>query len=391
LIQKPAPIPKPKSILSAKRVQEPEEDEEPKETTLDLDSFTQMLMTGETPRKKKMGQKRIKFSDQVSIEPTMPKQVQPVKIDLSLPMDQLMKNMPNKQQEPINEEEELKDIQVDRFQNIKNVDSALIHGTPSNIPSIFFDEVLSGTSSPSLEQPTPLAPNHTGPVRLLSPSHTGPVTMTNGLQESMNVDYFSSRNHHIDSSHSLQPTRTGSLSSSVRQSSPLYQSSSPMHNTPPPPPERRLRYSSSPQPADHQVTLEQLAQATLPNNNLTPAPPPPRITSPNRQPSPMTPAPPPPRRRGSSQPPLPPPNIRSVSSPLYAQQNSYPQQNSVIQQNGDQQRPPLPPKIARNNTTNSHDPYPMYQQQNRSGSTGNILNDLKRLQNEVDRLSLHRD
>lgn len=395
-ILSPAPIPKPKSILSAKRVQDVEEEEEEDEPRpkdkFDLDSFTQMLMTGETPKKKKkVGRRRIKFSDQVSVEPAMPKPVEPVKIDLSLPMDQLLKTMPHHAHNEtptivVNEEEELKDMHMDRFQNIKNVDSALIHGTPSNIPSIFFDEMNNspGMVSPQMEYPEPLAPSHTGPVRLMSPSHTGPVafpSMMNG---------YISPNYEVNPSQALAPTMTGSLSSSMRNTQ---ATSSPQNGAtlaPPAPPQRRLRSSSSPNPVEHAtVTLEQFANATMPSqapqqqyqphNTLPPPPPPPpqRIASPNRIASPSAPAPPPSRRRGVSHPPPVPPG-RSTPSPSFQQQQQYPQQHQY------EQPPALPPKTP----LNGYSPYGQ-NNANGSGSAVDILDNLKALQNEVDRMNIY--
>lgn len=393
LIAQPAPIPQPRSILSVKRVQEEEEEAGATETKFDLDSFTQMLMTGEQPRKKKAGQKRIKFSDQVSVEPTKPVTVEPVRLDKNLPMEQLLKQQRESQharqlqlqQQAQPEEEVEKD---DRFSHI-SVDSALIHGHSANIPSVFFDR--SATSSPMTDQS----------IRLLSPNHTGPVLpMSSGISggQSMMNGYLSP-NYEPDTSR-LQPTMTGSLSASMR--------SGMSPPAPPAPPARRARSASSPE----HVTLEQLAMATMrptapprissltaPSRSLMSSPtshtstlipsstggPSIRLTSPNPAP------PPPPKRRGVSQPP--PVPIRATPSPI--------------------SRPPLPPKTPldgyngshggsynehNNNNYNTNNSisnggnngnYPYAFQQNGSGSTVEILDDLKALQNEVDRLQMN--
>lgn len=426
LIKDPAPIPKPRSILSAKRVQDADDQEDdvpangkPKDK-FDLDSFTEMLMTGETPRKKKKnrkGHRRIQFSDQVSVEPTRTSQVEPVKIDLSLPMDQLMKSMPKKEAPTVvvSEDDDLPDVPVDTFQHIKNVDSALIHGTPSNIPSVFFDEVYR-SPSPNVEQPDPMIPNITGPVRLLSPSHTGPgiplhasSTGPNMNSHSM-IDGLLSPNYEaLRSQAALSPSMTGSLTSSMRSHQQQVQQQQQTHVpqrllSPPVPPARRARSLSQPEAVGH-VTLEQLAQATLPHETSQhslkpPMPPPERMASPNRVSSPLAPAPPPPRRRGMSltqQQQQPAPPSRSTPSPSLQQQQEQQQLNGFAQHflpdppqqysNGVQQAPALPPKIPMVQNT-SNNPYGGHLTAN-SGSAVNILDDLKALQNEVDRLHLY--
>ncbi|ONH66637.1 Protein SCD5 [Cyberlindnera fabianii] len=457
LISQPAPIPKPKSILSAKRMKDVEEDDDNDEGELshssatgqgqsfDLDSFTQMLLTGQNPdqqhkKKKKGPTKRIKFSDQVSVEPSAPKNVEPVKIDMSLPMDQLLNRMPKKDTQsttPVNEEEELKEMgdSFSNFQHVKNVDSALIHGTPSNIPSIFFDEV--NNPSPRVQSPSPdqaglrplapnhtgpvlpMAPNHTGPVRLLSPNHTGPVPFTNSLLQPNMTGTSSPQNGYLSPNYTgtvegMQPSITGTLSPRVP---------SPRNQTPVPP-QRRSRSASSPVPGERHVSLEQLEQAAMSNTPVTSNPSPSsqqqnlaaptlaelqaqqqtqRISSPN------APAPPPPRRRGASQPPPPPPPRSSGPSPI---------------------PPPLPPKIqltgtepqsGYNQNNNYLQPqstgyiqpqstgYPQYQQQQQQQqqqtngfahdgqynhnirSATDILGDLKALQTEVDRLQYYQN
>ncbi|GME77467.1 unnamed protein product [Ambrosiozyma monospora] len=196
LIKVTAPIPKPISIMSRKRLKDENDNDDldtnehnaGPEKKLDLDSFTQFLLTGErpSPKKKAKNSKKVKFSDQVGIEPTpaaVPEATAASNtIDFSLPMDQLLERMKGGNgsnvlkpvvTQPIeeNEEEELKDMQdsINHFQHV-TVDSASIHGTPSTIPSIFFNPMnnspnvdlspqVTGSSAPVMQ---PLAPNLTG-------------------------------------------------------------------------------------------------------------------------------------------------------------------------------------------------------------------------------------
>ncbi|GME84914.1 unnamed protein product [Ambrosiozyma monospora] len=107
LIKVTAPIPKPISIMSRKRLKDDNDNDdsdtnEPNtspEKKLDLDSFTQFLLTGErpSPKKKAKNSKKVKFSDQVGVEPTRATVSEATAasntIDFSLPMDQLLERM----------------------------------------------------------------------------------------------------------------------------------------------------------------------------------------------------------------------------------------------------------------------------------------------------------
>lgn len=169
LIKIPAPVPRPISILSRKRKERSESThenldsssiDEPKKK-LDIDSFTEFILTGERPSSKQSSNtkshKKVKFSEVVSFSPPPPTvedgnqpQVENPRVmslpqqhilDFSLPMDQLLDKLkaestgtpetvnqpqiqPQLQQQPINpqptenEEEELKDVQIDTFKNI---------------------------------------------------------------------------------------------------------------------------------------------------------------------------------------------------------------------------------------------------------------------------------
>jgi len=447
LIKTPAPIPKPRSILSRKRMNDHDDNDdndsnneqssqqhthsngpEMDSSKFDLDSFTQFILTGERPgeepkTKKKNAKKRVKFSDEVSVEPSA-EAAEPVNLDLTLPMDQLLGRFPKPQPQPeknVNEEEELKEMQgsFDRFKNIKNVDSALIHGTPANIPSIFFDNEMqanaSNTNSPRVSSPDPssnqprlLSPNHTGPVHNLSPlppNHTGPMGSMNSnyLQPtSTGGDMFlnSLLSPNQEQSHSpsngylspnytggveqmnnqnnsnnnapLQPTMTGSLSSTMRNTfgnqrvgsaSPLMGSGN-NNLSVPIPPQSRQRSVSSPIPFD-QTTLHVPSQQPQQAQQRVPSP-----ISASRSPPP----PPPPRSRAStiSQAPPPPPSRNSQAPPALPPKIPVQSSSSSFQQ---QQQPQNYPYSHHNESSSS--------------STADILGNLKALQSEVDRLQYY--
>lgn len=444
LIGLPAPLLRPKSILSAKKtIKHPREEEESSSSSefsskdnskLDLDTFTQFILTGEKPShkhhtNKKRNVKRVKFSDEVSIEPD-----HQAPVDLSLPMGELLARVPSIKrpsvvEQPsyqVNEEEELREMQeqVNHFQNVKNVDSASIHGVPSNIPSIFFDEARLNSPSPDYGA---LSPNSTGPIPgLLSPSHTGPVPFAKSLlASSYGLQPQNTQNDTQIDSNLLTPSMTGSLSTSMRVQGTSYGSpnysigelrSSSVSPFPaaessnnndsyfalaPPPMVPRLRSASSPAPANQEFPsiADQLQyQYDIQQQRATsPLPPPPPPTRRNRNGS----APPPPPSRIVSGPtgPAPPlPPKVALDGPQYPNngfQSPIPQHNTgnnpyattnpgsgsvydrVLQDfttngtpvNGSSM--PAPPSLAANGRTNS---------------TADILGDLKALQSEVDRL-----
>ena len=165
LIKLPAPIPNPISILSSKRKDDSTNSENEEEINvnepakkLDIDSFTEFILTGEMPtnstKKKKKNNKRVKFSDVLSFSSSpVEKEVsmenaalivnRPEQhvLDYNLSMNDLLAKLKGEptgsqiensaqqqqvyqqqqqqqQQYPENEEEELKDIQIDTFKNI---------------------------------------------------------------------------------------------------------------------------------------------------------------------------------------------------------------------------------------------------------------------------------
>jgi hypothetical protein len=204
LIKVSAPIPTPPSILSKKRQNSDEEDDEDEEADsqgiggangpnsngnsedslkpLDLDSFTQFMLTGqrpdEKPNKRKKKLKSVKFSDQVvtgvletTNQPSPLPQSPPNELDYSLPMDQLLSRISNQStgsgQSGAQDDEEqqiLQDMgpQLNHFQNLNSVDTASIDGVPASIH-------LANSNSASTDQ-------------LLQPNMTGPAQMSNYLK-----------------------------------------------------------------------------------------------------------------------------------------------------------------------------------------------------------------
>ncbi|KAH3666220.1 hypothetical protein OGAPHI_004409 [Ogataea philodendri] len=199
LIKVPATIPTPVSIMARKRLKDEIESTDNSETSsidessaalinqspnkLDLDSFTQFILTGErpseSPKKKNRSGKKVKFSDQVIIEPpplemnrtgSSDAMADSPSLDYSLPMDQLLSRMktpntsnyPQQQQSTEEEEEELRDMQdsINHFRNV-TIDSVSIHGTPSSVPTL---QVNGGSPESELPPVVPLAPNLTGSV-----------------------------------------------------------------------------------------------------------------------------------------------------------------------------------------------------------------------------------
>ncbi|KAG7699973.1 hypothetical protein KL933_000678 [Ogataea haglerorum] len=363
LIKVQASIPKPISIMARKRAKDPNESIDSSETSsideqlteasqeppqkLDLDSFTQFILTGErpskSPKKKSRSGKKVKFSDQVIIEPppsddtsisstdTPPEKSS---FDFSLPMDQLLARMKNETSSPSlqqgppanteDEEEELKDMQesINHFQNV-TIDSVSIHGTPSSVPTLQVNDGSPDAMSAPLQ---PLTPNLTGSV-----------------SKSM-------RNHY-----NLPPPRERG------NSSPLPFSSQPRVSSP------LTRNGTT--SADSATTFLEAALSQGPG-------------SPGPEHSHATPPPPPPsRNRGSSllRPPPPPPRSRKNSSPP-----------PVLAPEGPtQEQPSLPPKPFLTDMQRQHHLSAENMTPNFTGGFGqgsDLLNSLKSLQAEVDRI-----
>ncbi|KAG7896153.1 hypothetical protein KL905_001984 [Ogataea polymorpha] len=363
LIKEQASIPKPISIMARKRAKDPNESIDNSETNsideqltdvtsqppqkLDLDSFTKFILTGErpseSPKNKSRSGKKVKFSDQVIIEPPPSDDVsvssadmtpETSGLDLSLPMDQLLARMKNQasslnmqqlqQQSTEDEEEELKDMQesINHFQNV-TIDSVSIHGTPSSVPTLQVNGGSPETGTPLLQ---PLAPNLTGSV-----------------SKSM-------RNHY-----NLPPPRERG------NSSPLPFSSQP-------------RVSS---PLTRNGTTSADSAATFLEAALSPG-----ASSPGPDHSRATPPPPPPsRNRGGSllKPPPPPPRSRKNSSPPPILAHEGPTQ----------EQPYLPPKPFLTDMQRQHHVSAENMTPNFTGGFGqgsDLLNSLKSLQAEVDRI-----
>ncbi|AOA63921.1 Normal actin organization and endocytosis [Komagataella phaffii CBS 7435] len=222
-----APIPKPVSILASRKRQQIEDEESeideemdgqeslPDKNSnrkLDLDSFTQFLLTGEKPReetkRRKKNAKSVKFSDQLIIQDNGHlNEGDNSNIDFTLPMEQLLGRVPpqnvshfqhtHDEDEEEDEEEELKEMgdSINHFQNVK-IDSVLLDGAHTTLPEV-------KVSSESGDDRPLYFPN----IDTLSPTQ----------------------------GNFLQPHLTGSAPKQVRQS---------IRSPPPPPPVSRQRSKS---------------------------------------------------------------------------------------------------------------------------------------------------
>lgn len=505
LIKMKAPVPTPPSILSKKRQNDDNDDdydndnqtnndinksspqftinsENQENKQLDLDSFTQFMLTGQRPddsnksKKKSKKLKSVKFSDQVvtdihttATSPTPSPDPNSLQLDYSLPMDQLLNRIsqPNSNNlriplshnmsaarvaSPDEEEREvLKDMesQINHFQNLNSVDTASIDGVPSNIHL----QNTGGNNAPHLK------PNMTGPAQMsqmfslsptaeeqnqsyfmsqnqnqnqhLQPNMTGPAQISNYFQQNNN-EPNSIVNNRINNESPLRPNATGPIdmarlfapttpeeaqshlqqqpmvsllaftnqmtgntANNTLQNSKVTHNGSPsrspinsqfeLQNRPLPPPPvptlRRNRSVSSPTPrtssplSNNNLSISKNAPSIPPrsplnnnytNNNITSSP----VTSSspvaNERSNQVPPPPPPSRRRGTlgnSAPPLPP----KLSFDNNEQFTSTPQELSQIQGHLSN-----PYSNSNNNSSN--------------GSTANILDDLKALQEEVDKI-----
>ncbi|GEQ70555.1 hypothetical protein JCM33374_g4233 [Metschnikowia sp. JCM 33374] len=457
LIKIPTTVPVPPSILSKKRLKDDQDDyssggdETPAESPapspaapLDLDSFTQFMLTGERPgerstKKKSKKLKSVKFSDQVvsdiqhTYQPTESPQGADATLDYSLPMDQLLSRMnasvsnsgsnaqysqnsetslavpsyDNRITSPDPEEKQiLRDMepQMNHFRNLHSVDTISVDGVPSNIHL----QENSDFGSPRRASPQPplLKPNMTGPAQMASmglntsspdltqplrPNVTGPADMarlfapTDSGSSKVSLQAFTSQM----TGDTLDNTAQNAM---IGQSATMHQngSASTTGPHPPPPPPvpsiRRARSVSQPSPLNHTWTSTQtLAESDRYNADtssngsvadrsfLHP-----NFSSDQSRQAPSVPSrspPVPPRSplghgQGQGQPqsqrlrPPPPPPSRRISSasPTFASSQSP---------------PPLPAKVPNE---------PVYQASQGSSSTTNILDDLKALQEEVDRI-----
>lgn len=458
LIRVQAPVPVPPLILSKKRQNDDADDgfDEPPDAAqpappLDLDLFTQFMLTGERPdetRKKRLKKlKSVTFSDQIvtDVHDASPERDQP--LDYLLPMDQLLSRMQHRPPGPEpstdaarptpspdpEESQILRDMagQINHFRNLHSVDTMLVGGVPANIHlHAGLDFLL-----PRLALPQLLQPNMTGPAQMaryfgqsntdgaetaygdaadtgngaapynqggspLRPNVTGPADMA---RQAVSLQLFTAQMTGDTAANTSTNARIGS-------------------DAPPVPATRRVRLHSVPSPhidwgmaaqpraenggdlesrpgsatqgnganfpevrvsSDSQANLSTASHSSGNAGNLSPGPgnfsagnfgpgeflgglgpathlAPPRLRSalaspppvPPRSPLGRAPPPPPPRRLVVS-----PPNMQSLDAAVNAP-------------------PPLPAKV----------PHPMYENPDGSSSTANILDDLKALQAEVDRI-----
>lgn len=412
LIKIQTAVPLPPSILWKKRQKDDNDSEdEPVHNSapqqqlnnnnpLDLDLFTQFMLTGERPgekasKKRLKKLKTVKFSDEVETSyrddflttTTTPSQ-ELNGIDYSLSMDQLMSRMnaskssthltvpedihrsvhsPDPEEKQILQDMEL---QINHFQNLHSVDTILVDGVPSNIhvqPNSDFR-----LPNNMLPQPQLLKPNMTGPAQMAQ------MGLYNGVKL-VDADYKytdptlegAQRMARLFSPTSNEAPKVTleSFTSQMTGNQPLNTDNQPQgiqaQNTEPAT-YTRMRAMSQPSPmhtpspwetsnGDY-LSARPHANSLFPTGvrsaTLSPAPPiPPRASS-NSQGRPV---PPPPRARKSS-----------VATPNFG---TYTIEN-------DQVPPPLPLKVPDNS----------FYQNTQNNSTANMLDDLKALQEEVDKI-----
>lgn len=412
LIKVQTSVPTPPSILLKKR--QNDDEEEPKEPEpapespskpLDIDLFTQFMLTGErpddrTPKKRSKKLKLVKFSDQIVTDvhdPASDKQQNaqpPGELDYLLPMNQLMNRLnaskagpsggnlqvprstPGPIRSPDPEEKQiLRDMepQMNHFQNLNSVDTMLVDGVPANIHLGAQGYTPLPRDNLPLPQPQLLQPNMTGPAQMAqligrpenepqpSPLRSQ-ITGPNDMARLLLPDLASNGNGNGTgdnqprvSLQSFTSQMTGDTLDNTARNAQIGDER--LQNQPPPPPVPSRRSRSVSQPNFHQNeyptyqhepsngdtadTVQRYRSASLsPAVNGPPVPP--------RSPLNSRPGPPPP-----------PPSRRRASS------NTVPDD-----------KPPLPPKV----------PEQMYQNLDGSSSTANILDDLKALQEEVDKI-----
>lgn len=401
LIKVPTDVPTPPSILWKKRQNEDNESEEESIVVadqnlqllnsnsgpLDLDLFTQFMLTGErpgenVPKKRLKKLKTVKFSDEVETNyaddflTKLPSSSQSDTIDYSLPMDQLMSRMnaakasTSTLQVPVDngagkllspdpeERQILQDMesQMNHFQNLHSVDTILVGGVPSNIHL----HLNSDFSLPRnmLPQPVPLKPNMTGPAQMAQ------MGLYNGVRlEDADFNYTDPTLEGPQRMASLfAPTPNEAPKITLESFTSQMTGNLPQQNDPSATP--RVRSLSHPNPIYlHSQWLE-------PNSDINTPPPRSLFTSGIRSAS-LSPRPPiPPRAFNNSQgrPAPPPPRARKTST-------SQPT-SSFFAYEYNQQAPPLPEKI----------PNESFYQNLENNSTANILHDLKALQEEVDKI-----
>ncbi|CCH61298.1 hypothetical protein TBLA_0E02440 [Henningerozyma blattae CBS 6284] len=253
-------VPKPKSILSQRRAQDKYEEVEVdaggQENTpgnpVDIDSFTSLLLTGKTSKKRvrriianeELRNKKVHFSEKLSFADdvttyddddtsmSMHGQDSTGQLDLSLPMDQLLNlmarrkengdavglvsSLPNEQQETAEEREVLEGMKdsLSHFKQIQTVDS-IGQMNPNMYMNGVPDQFMPGSMQMPLQ---PLKPTATG-----SGNHLFKQEMARAQQGNPNGPL-----------QPLKPTATGSANYLVKQQfDPTFQSSTgpaPMQN-----------------------------------------------------------------------------------------------------------------------------------------------------------------
>lgn len=392
MIKIAAPPPVPPLILSKKR-QNDDNDLDAASTVsqelkpLDIDLFSQFILTGERPEEKKgrKKQKSVKFSDQVVTHdelplmlPTPQPQAQPVDYQQML-MDQLLR-MRLQQQQPqaMGEQEQMMDSQANSYQNMNNVDNS-----QQQLPENLLQPNMTGPAQMAQylhEEQKLLQPNMTGPAQMAK-LFEGPTQPSQRITESDMSRIFGANEPDISapriSLQSFTSQMTGTTQENTMHNADMASPYNQQHlsffnptshhdstNTPIPWPETN-RNQNQPQMASQTQAQNQFQSQFMP-----PQPPASRQRSmllpqqtegvygaslgvPQRPQQSRTPPPPPPRRRNvsySEQPPALPPKIELSYAPPPAGWNAG---------------PPAP---------------------QRTDSTSNILDDLKALEEEVNKI-----
>ncbi|SCU84652.1 LANO_0C02014g1_1 [Lachancea nothofagi CBS 11611] len=251
-----APVPRPKSILSAGNEEVYEEIDDSQagpELKVDFDSFASLLLTGR--KKKRLRRKitnyikklkKVRFSDNlITFQDQLPTMTDDSSLsdeeapslnrplDLSLPMDQLLKSLaarkknsalvsrPPSEQVPESQEEKdvLEDMKesLNHFQQIHNADSVAQGGLPTQLPNEEIAdhelEPLKPTATGSANhlfrssQP-PIQSVHQEPLQPLKPTATGSANYL--FRTSQNPTEHLSQRTHEESTQPLKPTATGS-------------------------------------------------------------------------------------------------------------------------------------------------------------------------------------
>lgn len=402
LIKVQTGVPVPPSILWKKRQKDDNDSDEESNTQagiltsnksnpLDIDLFTQFMLTGErpgekAPQKRLKKLKTVKFSDEVEtnyreefVSPSPASNIQGNSLDYSLPMDQLLSRMnaskinlntlavpeDNRQVHSPDPEEKqiLRDMepQMNYFQNLHSVDTILIGGVPANIhvqPNSDFR-----LPNNMLPQPALLKPNMTGPVQMAQ------MGLYNGIR--LGEADYKAADLTLEGAQRMarlfSPTPDERPKVSLESFTSQMTGEHPLHSDSP---VGRYRSISQPNPLHLQSKWgEQNSEFKNPEITISPNHFPDVHSASN---SPVPPVPPRASPNTQGRPVPPPPRSRKIS-------NSFSSPNTHSPLNDHQAPPPLPAKIP-NVSANS-----LYQN-TQSNSTANILDDLKALQEEVDKI-----